>query len=306
MKRHIINGDFDGRRFLARVLLGVTVVVWGAGVAWAQDKPKSPESKPAEYVDDTFQSSDQTIRIWRFDPKEKEKQPAVLLLHGADGGVGVEKMYCGLAKRVADKGYVVFIVHYLDVTTPEDRGKVSAMVKRAVRGEATPAEAPRVQKFFDTWTRCVTDAVGHVRKQPGVDGERIGIVGLSLGGFVGLSTAAQQDLKIAAVVSGFGGLPRERRDSVNWLPPTLIVHGDEDDVVPIQYAVALRQLRREKKLPIDVVIYPEVGHVFQKEGGKFDLRAMMDAERLTTEHLQKYLKPSKASAEVASEKAKGH
>jgi carboxymethylenebutenolidase len=295
MKRHIINGNFDGRRFLGQVLLGVAVVIWGAGVGWAQEKPKPPESKPAEYFSARFKFGCNDIRLWRFDPKEKDKRPAVLLLHGADGGVGVEKLYCEAAKQLSDKGFVVFIVHYLDATMPEKPEKISALVKRAVRGEATKGEAACVRKYFDVWTGCVGDAIGHVRKQATVDGERIGIVGLSLGGFVGLSCAAQRELKVAAVVSGFGGLPKQKCNTVKWLPPTLVVHGDEDEVVPVQYAIELRRLKRREKLPIEVKIY-EVGHVFLKDDGKFDIWALGDAQRRMTEHLCKHLKQELAEA----------
>jgi carboxymethylenebutenolidase len=283
---------FNGRWFLVQMLLGVSVAIWGACVAWADDaKTKPPESQPAEYVSDTFKFGCQDIRVWWFDSKPAGKRPAVLFLHGADGGVGAETMYCRAAKQMADKGFVVFIVHYLDATKPEEPEKISALVKRAVRGEATKAEAARARKYLDVWTSCVGEAIGHVRKQAAVDGEHVGIVGLSLGGFVGLSCAAQKELKVAAAVSGFGGLPKENWATVKWLPPTLIVHGDEDEVVPIQYAIALRKLKRRQKLPIEVKIYPEVGHCFQKEDGSFDLLALADAHRRMTEHFQEHLNP---------------
>jgi carboxymethylenebutenolidase len=144
----------------------------------------------------------------------------------------------------------------------------------------------------------VGDAIVHVRKQATVDGDHVGIVGLSLGGFVGLACAAQQQLKVAAVVSGFGGLPKEKCDTVKWLPPALVVHGDEDEVVPVQYAIALRKLKRREKLPIEVKIY-EAPHMFLKDDGKFDMGALVDAQRRMTEHLQKYLK-----AEVSDTKTR--
>ena len=294
MKRHIINGNFDVRRFLLQVLLGVTVVIWGAGVAWAQEKPKPPESKPAEYFSDTFKFGFKDIRLQRFDPMEK--RPAVLLLHGADGGVGVEKLYRGLAQRMADKGYVVFIVHYLDATKPEPPEKISPLVKGVLRGKATKEQEKCAQGFFDTWTGCVTDAVGHIRQQPGVDGERVGIVGLSLGGFVCMSCAAQANLKVKAVVCGFGGLRKDQRDAVKWLPPTLAVGGENDEVVPVAEVNALKDLADCKKLPITVKIYP-VGHVFQLPGGKFHWWSMVDAERLTMEHLGTHLLAPKGRAE---------
>jgi carboxymethylenebutenolidase len=286
---------FHGWRFLGRVLFFVNVVIWGAGVAWAQEKSKPPESKPAEYVSDTFKFGCQDICVWRFESKPAGKQPAVLFLHGADGGIGVEKLYCEAAQRLADKGFGVFMVHYLDATKPEKPEEISALVKRAVRGEATKEEAACVRKYFDVWTSCVGDAIVHVRKQATVDGEHVGIMGLSLGGFVGLSCAAQKERKVSAVVSGFGGLPKEKCVTVKWLPPTLVVHGDEDEVVPVQYATALRKLKRREKLPIEVKIY-EVGHVFLKDDGKFDIWALGDAQWRMTEHLCKHLKPELAKA----------
>ena len=59
----------------------------------------------------------------------------MLLLHGADGGEGVEKLYCAEARRLASKGFVVFIVHYLDATEPGKPAEISTLVKRAVPGE---------------------------------------------------------------------------------------------------------------------------------------------------------------------------
>jgi hypothetical protein len=68
------------------------VICWGARVAWADEKPKAADSKPTEYVSATFELGGKNIRIWRFDPKAPAEQPGVLLLHVADGGVGVEGM----------------------------------------------------------------------------------------------------------------------------------------------------------------------------------------------------------------------
>ena len=141
----------------------------------------------------------------------------------------------------------------------------------------------------------MSDAVGYVRKQPAVDGERIGIVGLSLGGFVGLSCAAQKELKVAAVVSGFGGLPKEKRDAVKWMPPTLFVYGEKDEVVLVAEAKAMEKLEKDGQLPIVVKPYP-VGHVFQNKAGEFDWGALLAAQQLVTEHLCKHLKPQPAEA----------
>jgi dienelactone hydrolase len=280
----------DGRRFLVQVLLCVNLVIWGACVAWADERPKVRESKPAEaFVNGTFETIGKSIRVWRFDAKVEGQWPAVVLLYGANGVESAKDMYCGAAKRLAAKGYAVFLVHYLDATPHQDTKKIGELVKRGLRGTATPEEARCVHDHFHVWMDCVRDGVGHVRKQPGVDRERVGVVGISLGGFVGLACASRQDLKLSAAISCFGGLPRAMHERVKSLPPTLVVHGDTDEVVSVEEAHALRKLGSDKKLPIEVVIYPKVGHVFQTVEGQFDMRALFDAERRMMAHLDKHL-----------------
>jgi hypothetical protein len=59
---------------------------------------------------------------------------------------------------------------------------------------------------------------------------------------------------------------------------------------------ALKDLADCKKLPITVKIYP-VGHVFQLPGGKLHWWSMVDAERLTMEHLETHLLAPKGRAQ---------
>jgi dipeptidyl aminopeptidase/acylaminoacyl peptidase len=86
-------------------------------------------------------------------------------------------------------------------------------------------------------------------------------------------------------------MPRAMHEQLQRLPPTLVIHGDKDDVVPVEEAHALRKLALDKKLPVEVKIYARVGHVFQRAVGQFDLTTLMDAERRMTAHLDKHLAP---------------
>jgi carboxymethylenebutenolidase len=283
---------FDGRRFLVQMLLAVNLVIWGTCLARADEKSKAAEPKPAEYVRDTFESGGQTIRVWRFDPKAEGKQPAVLLLYGVDGLQVAPDTYCTVAKQLAGEGYVVFLVHYLDSTQTRRNNEqpLSGLVQRGLRRKTTAAEDREIRELFQVWIACVRDAAAHARKQPQVDRERIGIVGVSLGGFVGLACAAEGEVKARAVVSCCGGLPREMHETVQKLPPTLAFYGGQDQIVPVAEGRALEKLARNRKLPVEVRVYDRVGHLFQKEEGKFDLIALFDAQRRMTEHLQKHLK----------------
>src|SRR5262245_41174477 len=131
------EGNHSVRQVLLQMLLGLIALTGGTCVAWADEKSKSSVNKPVEYVRDTFEAGGKSIRVWRFDPKAEGKQPVVLLLPGADGGESAHDMYCGAAKRLAEKGFVVFLVHNLDATKVDDDGKASELVKRVLRGTAT-------------------------------------------------------------------------------------------------------------------------------------------------------------------------
>jgi carboxymethylenebutenolidase len=128
----------------------------------------------------------------------------------------------------------------------------------------------------------------------------IGLVGISMGGFLA-AVAAQPELRIACVVELFGGLPHEIGTGLRRMPPTLIIHGDRDRVVPVGEAHALRDLLRARKLPCEVEIYKGVGHAFVTGKGKVCLWTALAAECRTTAFLARHLrKPATAQKGVAA------
>ncbi len=66
------------------------------------------------------------------------------------------------------------------------------------------------------------------------------------------------------------------------LPPTLILHGDADTVVPVDEAYSLQKALEERKVPYELEIFPGEGHDFSAE-----TRARADARTLA--FFQKYL-----------------
>jgi dipeptidyl aminopeptidase/acylaminoacyl peptidase len=134
---------------------------------------------------------------------------------------------------------------------------------------------------FPLWMKTLWDVVSLVANQPSVDGERIGLLGFSLGGYLALSLACIHP-RIRAVAEYFGGLPREIHPFMRRLPPTLILHGDADTVVPVAEAYSLQKALEERKVPYEMQIYPGEGHDFTPE-----VRA--DADSRMHAFLQKYL-----------------
>jgi predicted esterase len=54
-------------------------------------------------------------------------------------------------------------------------------------------------------------------------------------------------LKLACLVELFGALPREHRTRLKEMPPTLVIHGDADTVVPVEEAYLLAGLLLARK-----------------------------------------------------------
>src|SRR5262249_54656997 len=144
--------------------------------------------------------------------------------------------------------------------------------------------------------RClvsISDGLDHLRYDPQVNSQRIGIVGMSLGSFTGLLVASEPRNKVSAVVSISGGLPACKKQCATALPPTLILHGDADPMVPVQMAKdlysALPQPQCERGIH-ELHIYKGGGHMFMDaRTGKIQLLYAFDAQTRGASFLKKHL-----------------
>ncbi|MEK9970638.1 MAG: prolyl oligopeptidase family serine peptidase [Ferrovibrio sp.] len=188
------------------------------------------------------------------------RSPAVLILHGAHG-LGDGSLFYPQAKALAEKGITAFVVHYFD--------GVPQLRKASVN-------------LHDERERVLTEAISYVAKQAYVDPERIGIFGLSLGGFHALSLGSRDD-RVQAVVNVVGAMPSEvQRRGVHRMPPTLVLHGDKDATVPVRRAYELASLLDELGAEHEVKIYKGQGHTFRGE-------AKEDSINRTVEFFERYL-----------------
>lgn len=189
--------------------------------------------------------------------------PAVLLLHGADGLTFAEG-YRLAARTIAASGYHVAFVHYLDRTADQR------------------VAYARLRQDFPVWTETVRDAVAWLAEQPEINARRLGIVGISLGAALAFATAATEP-RVRAIVDYFGPLPDELARERPRLPPTLILHGSADTIVPVCHARALEQLLLEQSTAYEIKIYEGQGHGLAG-AAQFDAAARV--VRFLDQHLQ--------------------
>jgi dienelactone hydrolase len=208
----------------------------------------------------TFTSNGKPIRIDHYPPNHAGSSPAMILIHGSGGPLhGLDPF----ASQAAMFGLHVFVLHYFE---------------RTGHNWVAPSQ---IESHFLDWLETVKDAVSFVAGQPGVDASRIGLLGFSLGAFLSLSLATQ-DSRIAAVAELFGGLPEQFAKDAGNLPPVLILHGAQDTTVPIDRAHELERILQQHKIPYQIKIYPDQGHVFRG-------LAQLDAMRRVAQFFRNYL-----------------
>jgi carboxymethylenebutenolidase len=259
------------RSWSALALVVPFVVVAGlvraaAGGEVEAAKAVAPPGPSTEIVESrsTYQSQGKTIAVERFEPKAPGKYPAVVVLHGSGGMLVGGPAFRTLARELARRGYVAHVVHYFDLTG------------------TFLADRPTMTARFPEWLLAVADGVTSLAKQPNVDASRIGVAGYSLGGYLAVALA-MFDARVSAVVDYFGGIPDPLRNDIKSLPPTLILHGDADTIVPVAEAKTLEAVCRDRRIPHEVRIYAGQGHFFTGDDSR---DAMTRALRFLDTHVK--------------------
>ncbi|MDF2115095.1 dienelactone hydrolase family protein [Roseiarcaceae bacterium H3SJ34-1] len=204
---------------------------------------------------DTIEIDGKAVTIERFGDASR-KVPAVVLVHGSDGA---GERYRAVSRKLAAAGFNVFMVHYLDMTGGR-------------RTRAMVANIP-------AWNKAVRGAIDHAADQSGAVGRQVGVIGVSFGGVLAV-LSAQQDPHVGAVVSYFGYVPGGT--VTKRLPPTLILHGAKDRIVPVESAMALQQIVQKQGVPNEIRIFPEAGHGF---GLREEMQAMQEVTAFLRRHL---------------------
>jgi len=181
---------------------------------------------------------------------DKTPAPGVLVLHTAYGQVedADEKYAAALAKE----GYVVLAPNYLEIA----KNKLwSPAVDQQLRGTLN---------WFE--------------RRPEVDNKPVGAVGFSLGAHAVSLSALDARLKAVVVYYGAYDVRAAKHENLGAnikLPidlaaevkaPVLMLHGANDDEIPIAIARAMEAALKGAGKQVELVVYPDAYHRFDRGG----------------------------------------
>ena len=200
----------------------------------------------------------------QHEPPAAGVHPGILVLHGS-GGAGSYWMD-RFAPTLMKFGVAAYAPHYLQKTRSQ---------------RATP-EMILDGKHFPQWLEAIRDAVTYIAERPGVDARRIGVLGVSLGGYLAVALGIE-DRRMRAVIELSGGLPLGWEDRVaQGMAPVLILHGAADTVVPVSEAHRLQGVLRERRVSCEMEVLPGEGHWFSAGA---QARVLTSCARFLGQHL---------------------
>ena len=239
----------------------------------AQVSPDAIEVRSIEVHNGQFESDGKPVEDFYCVPRAPRAHPAVILLHGAvrrgDGNQGFAEQ----CRKLAAAGYYTMFVEYYSQAGPARSGDPP------VTGRDFAAW---VNGKFPSWTREIARAIDALSQNPGVERDRIALIGHSLGAFLALAVGAAEGGRVAAVIEYYGVLTHTAPPIVANMPPTLILHGSADTTIPVRYAYELDALLTSYNRPHEMKIYPGVGHGLDPATGA-------DAWQRSLEFLRRYL-----------------
>lgn len=224
---------------------------------------------PVRTTRTTYPSGDRAVAVECFAPKNgTEALPVVVVLHGSgglDGATGA--MFREVATTLARRGYVVVLPHLF--TRIDHRvGDVFTASDDEAMLEAT------------------ADAIRFAGTLPRADGDRVGLVGFSMGSSLAM-IVAREERKVRAIASWSGSyLPGDPIDPDG--PAMLILHGGRDTLAGPDQARARDKALADRGIAHDLHIYPSSGH-------NFDATRFRDAAGRTAAFFAKHLKAATAS-----------
>jgi phospholipase/carboxylesterase len=130
------------------------------------------------------------------------------------------------------------------------------------RWNGVNAAAPTLERFLDA------ELARH-----NLTGDRLALVGFSQGTMMSLHVGLRRAVGPAAIV-GYSGMlvlpaeapPESMAPEITSRPPVLLVHGDSDELIPVQAMLQSAQMLSDFEVPVQWHISPGIGHGIDQEG----------------------------------------
>ena len=175
---------------------------------------------------------------------ESGKGPGVLVLHAWWGLNDFFKQVC---ERLAQVGFVAFAPDLY-------RGKIATTIEEAQQLQTTLDSDEAVQD--------IVTAITYLRTQASPIGEKIGVVGFSMGGNFALEMSTD-DPAIVAVVTFYG---TEQGSDYTTAKAAFLGHfGEQDEWEPAESVAAMEQVLRAANKDSTFYRYPGAQHWFFEE-----------------------------------------
>jgi len=104
--------------------------------------------------------------------------------------------------------------------------------------------------------------------QAGLPGTALALAGFSQGCMMVLYAGLRRAVPPAAILGYSGALlaPQSLAAEIIGHPPVLLVHGEADDIVPVQATRAAESALREAGVPVEALYRPGLGHGIDEAG----------------------------------------
>lgn len=297
------------------VLALLAVLAWTGAQAQNQERKRGdPSTEAVERDVEYCKGGDISLLLDIYRPKERPKglMPAVVWIHGG-GWRGGDKTNAPNAPALAQRGYFVVSINYrLSGVAPFPAAVEDS--KCAVRWLRANAKLYGVDLHrVGVWG---PSAGGHLALMVGFADEKAGLEGK--GGYAGVSSRVQavcswfgptdftkghkefESGRGAAPLAFLGGTLEEKTEVYRQAspithvskddPPTLLIHGDRDAVVPFQQSEIMLDKLKEAGVNAALLHVKNGDHGFRGESDP-SLKEIVTA---SFEFFDKYLKPSPA------------
>jgi carboxymethylenebutenolidase len=197
-------------------------------------------------------AKERQVHVTYFRAPGDAPRPSALLLHGAGGfdrRIADNNHYAAMLANAGVDAYLVY--YYSDLDDKLMSNGINVFEDR-----------------YQHWAELVDDLADYLIQQKDSNGH-VGLVGFSNGGILATG-ASTLDAKIDAAVIYYGTDPWPLGKPATRFPPLLILHGDADQVIPVENGMQLAQEAKSLGAKVDLVIYPGQSHGFGADWQKKD------------------------------------